>query len=75
MRASQDFLWNTLNIGQPDGKFPNMAQVYDFGDDDVRRWMCSAFGDCEVRSVLAEFDPPPKRGTIGGVVASTKFDI
>ena len=67
----QDFLWNTINVGQPDGKFPDKAPVYDFGDDDVRRWMCSAFADCEVRSVIADFDPPPKPGVGGGRIAPT----
>eukprot|EP00966_Prymnesium_polylepis_P252231 5831188-Prymnesium_polylepis.3 len=72
----QDFLWNTINMGQPDGKFPNISPVYDFGDDGVRRWMCSAFTNCEVRSVLADFNPPPsKSGALGGRIASTKFGI
>jgi len=69
------FLWNTLSMGQPDGKFPEMPPVFDFGDDDVRRWMCSAFAECEVRSVLADFNPPPKRGAIGGKVMSTRFGV
>jgi len=69
--SHRDFLWNTINVGQPDGKFPDKAPVYDFGDDDVRRWMCSAFADCEVRSVIADFDPPPKPGVGGGRIAPT----
>ena len=69
------FLWNTINIGQPDGKFPSMAPVYDFDDDGVRRWMCSEFADCEVRSVLADFDPPPRMGTMGGRITPTTFGI
>jgi len=73
--SHKDYLWNTFNIGQPDGKFPNLPCIYSFADDDVRRWMCSAFADCEVRSVLADFDPPPKPGTIGGRVMPTSFGI
>lgn len=73
--SHRGFLWNTISMGQPDGKFPQMPLVYDFGDEGVRRWMCSAFADCEVRSVLADFNPPPKPGAVGGTVISTRFGI
>ena len=53
-------------MGQPDGKWPDMPPVYDFGDDAVREWI-KKVGMDEMGSFLINpskdkgkvtFDPP-----------------
>lgn len=59
MLGVQAFLWNTMGMGQQGGAHPALPRIFDFGDDEAtRRWMCSAFSNCEMRSVLADFAAP-----------------